>query len=182
MPPGLREGAICRRQTTFWELTGLADERWRVHFSGKVETQFSGPLFSAPCPLREHPLLALHVEPAQQVHVGRAPGAPAELVRELDLVCIRTSREWRKLSDYANPDVAPERVLSNGYGLLATIPSSLCDDFARVLTAQGVDWSSMAIGPARASGRRANSSFAVLEFSHGTAVVAEAFRFERIVP
>lgn len=166
-------GIVTRRQTTFWDLAGLAPAAlWRVHFLHKEEFFFAQPRFDCVQVLDAHPLLLDYQAPQAWLHVSSKVANAGTALAELHRLATAHFGPWRALTRYLNPGYPADRLLLEGYGVLLRGPAPFLEDALAVLTAQGV----------RCHLERVPSRVCCVQvLILGTSfVVAERFRFDEL--
>lgn len=161
-------GRITKRQTTYWTLADAKGDAWRMHFRGKVELNFTAPVFNDITLTRQHPLLQHHQEEWGALYFKDPPKDPQQLLERLKLVVIEHTNGWRRFEEYANQGAK----LTDGFGLLLEGPRSLLEHLAELLRENVV------VPSILPSARGRESDLQVVIFGSAY-VVAEEFRFVR---
>jgi len=119
---------IRRRQATFWEIDQIGGpQRFRIEFRNKREFFADEALQGEVSLESSHPILRDYSEGRSSLLLESKVADPEVILHSLDELCSRQFRGWRSLDRYLNPQVAPELLLEQGYGLLLEGPS----DFVR---------------------------------------------------
>lgn len=167
-------GRILRRQATFWELEATSDgSRWRAHFERRSERRFVRSELRSVQELEEHPLLRHYTEPWCALYVSSTCAHPNELIGLLAECADRWSDGWRSIDRYLNPTVPASKLLSEGFGELATGPRPLLESLSRLLEDAGCAPSLLR----QATSARRRLRVLLLDESY---VIARQFAWERL--
>lgn len=163
-------GIITNRQTTRWDLQFDKGTKLRVHFEGKMESQFQSSRFENAMVYSQHPLLVEYLEPWVELSFKGIPPDPQAVAAAVEAMVEGMSQGWRASRRYVNAQLPFDDLLRAGGGVLWVGPASYGMAAASILQQAGV-W----VGKQARTRVAVKPEVLVLDRSY---VVANSFRIE----
>jgi len=103
---------------------GVRGERWRIRSRGRCQFRFASPDAYPIVVAHRHPVLSAEVEPWDQLTFSGKPRSTAQAAGALHLAHARWSSGHVALDRFVNTRVDLEKLLAEGFGVLAEGPRS----------------------------------------------------------
>jgi hypothetical protein len=137
-------GEIVKTQTTYLDFVCYQAESskqsaaYRVHFQSKSEFVLAKGRFTSFTLRDRHPLLVEYTEPFMDIYLASLIGERQKFIADLEFAATETFNGWRSLDRYLNPQMSLDELLSKGFGLLMSAPSSFAKLVVGVAKMNGV--------------------------------------------
>lgn len=140
-------GKVAIRQSTYTVVQDLeSGDDIRIDFLKKQEFRISADGFSGIHLYDVHPLLYSHEFSFSNIYVTSSPKNPTAVSTSIGAEISKFTRGWRSIEDYCNTEYGVETILKEGSGLLYEGPPNIAESIKKLLSANGIRYSSTYIG------------------------------------